>query len=149
MLSVATVRSAKGAAGYFAADNYYSPGEAETSGEWFGKGADALGLTGAVDKETFEALLKGSLPDGSQIGNPDRHRAGIDLTFSLPKSWSVLALVGCDQRIIEAYREAVFETLQWAEKNASETRLVEKGKVRTVQTGNLTAALFQQWPFQL
>ena len=132
MLSVVTVRSAKGAAGYFAADNYYSPGEAETSGEWFGKGADALGLTGAVDKETFEALLKGSLPDGSQIGNPDRHRAGIDLTFSLPKSWSLLALVGGDRRILDAYRAAVKETLGWAERNAAETRMEVKDKEKEV-----------------
>ena len=143
MLSVATVRSAKGAAGYFAADNYYSPGEAETSGEWFGKGAEALGLTGAVDKETFEALLKGSLPDGSQVGTPERHRAGIDLTFSLPKSWSLLALVGGDRRILDAYRAAVKETLGWAERNAAETRMEVKGKEKVVATGNLTVALFE------
>ena len=43
----------------------------------------------------------------------------------------------------DAYREAVIETLQWAEKNAAETRLVGNGKVRTVPTGNLTVALFQ------
>ena len=143
MLSVATVRSAKGAAGYFAADNYYSPGEAETSGEWFGKGAEALGLTGAVDKETFEALLKGSLPDGSQVGTPERHRAGIDLTFSLPKSWSLLALVGGDRRILDAYRAAVKETLGWAERNAAETRMEVKGKEKVVATGNLIVALFE------
>lgn len=143
MLSVATVRSAKGAAGYFAADNYYSPGEAETSGEWFGKGAEKLGLSGAVDKETFEALLKGSLPDGSQVGNPERHRAGIDLTFSLPKSWSLLALVGGDRRILDAYRAAVKETLGWAERNAAETRMEVKGKEKVVATGNLIVALFE------
>lgn len=143
MLSVATVRSAKGAAGYFAADNYYSPGEAETSGEWFGKGAEALGLTGAVDKETFEALLKGSLPDGSQVGTPDRHRAGIDLTFSLPKSWSLLALVGGDRRILDAYRAAVKETLAWAERNAAETRMEIKGTEKVVATGNLIVAIFE------
>lgn len=143
MLSVATVRSAKGAAGYFAADNYYSPGEAETSGEWFGKGAAALGLSGNVEKETFEALLKGSLPDGSQVGNPERHRAGIDLTFSLPKSWSLLALVGGDRRILDAYRAAVKETLGWAERNASETRMEVKGKEKVVATGNLVVALFK------
>ncbi|WP_445192778.1 MobF family relaxase [Sphingomonas sp. Tas61C01] len=143
MLSVATVRSAKGAAGYFAADNYYSPGEAETSGEWFGKGAEALGLAGNVDKETFEALLKGSLPDGSQVGTPERHRAGIDLTFSLPKSWSLLALVGGDRRILDAYRAAVKETLGWAERNAAETRMEVKGKEKVVATGNLIVALFE------
>jgi conjugative relaxase-like TrwC/TraI family protein len=143
MLSVATVRSAKGAAAYFAADNYYTAGEAETSGEWFGKGAEALGLSGTVDKEAFEALLKGSLPDGAQVGAPERHRAGIDLTFSMPKSWSLLALVGGDRRIIEAYREAVKETLAWAEKEAAETRMEVKGREKVVATGNLVGALFE------
>lgn len=143
MLSVATVRSAGGAAAYFAADNYYSAGELETSGEWFGKGAEALGLEGSVDKEAFEGLLKGELPDGSRVGTAERHRAGIDLTFSLPKSWSLLALVGGDRRIIEAYRAAVKETLAWAERNAAETRMEVKGHEKVVPTGNLVAAIFE------
>lgn len=143
MLSVANVRSASGAASYFAADNYYASADADRSGQWVGSGADALGLSGAVDATVFDKLLKGELPDGTRVGHENQHRAGTDLTFSLPKSWSVLALVGGDKRIIEAYREAVVETLQWAERNAAETRLVENGKVRTVQTGNLTVALFQ------
>lgn len=143
MLSVANVRSASGAASYFAADNYYASADADRSGQWVGSGAAALGLSGEVDAAVFDKLLKGELPDGTRVGHENQHRAGTDLTFSLPKSWSVLALVGGDKRIIEAYREAVIETLQWAEKNAAETRLVENGKVRTVQTGNLTVALFQ------
>jgi len=143
MLSVANVRSASGAASYFAADNYYASADAVRSGQWVGSGAAALGLPGEVDAAVFDKLLKGELPDGTRVGHGNKHRAGTDLTFSLPKSWSVLALVGGDKRIIEAYREAVIETLRWAEKNAAETRLVENGKVRTVQTGNLTVALFQ------
>ena len=39
-----------------------------------------------------------------------------DLTFSVPKSWSLLALVGKDERIVAAYREAVIEALQWAKR---------------------------------
>lgn len=143
MLSVATIRSAKGAAGYFAADNYYTAGEAERSGEWFGKGAAALGLAGPVDQARFEALLNGVLPNGDRVGVSGRHRAGIDLTFSLPKSWSLLALVGGDRRIIEAYAAAVRETLTWAERNAAEVRVEVRGRERIVTTGNLVAALFE------
>ena len=144
MLSVANVRSPSAAANYFAADNYYAKADADRSGQWLGKGAEALGLTGRVEAKAFDAVLRGELPDGTTIGNPGQsHRPGTDLTFSLPKSWSLLALVGKDARIIEAYREAVRETLGWAEKNAAETRLVENGQVRTVQTGNLMVALFQ------
>lgn len=124
MLSVANVRTAGGAANYFAADNYYTRADADRSGEWLGKGAAALGLKGAVDARQFEAILKGMLPDGSRVGSDNRaHRAGTDLTFSMPKSWSVLALVGGDKRILDAYAAAVRETLRWAEKNLAETRM--------------------------
>jgi len=144
MLSVANVRSPSAAASYFAADNYYARADADRSGQWIGKGADLLSLEGRVETKAFDALLRGELPDGSDVGNPGQwHRPGTDLTFSLPKSWSLLALIGKDERIVEAYREAVIETLAWAEKNAAETRLVEKGQVRTVATGNLAIGLFQ------
>ena len=144
MLSVANVRTAGGAASYFAADNYYTRADADRSGAWFGKGAEELGLTGAVDAKTFEAVLKGFLPDGSRVGSDFRaHRAGTDLTFSMPKSWSVLALVGGDKRILDAYGAAVRETLTWAEKNLAETRMEVRGSERVVRTGNLVAAVFQ------
>lgn len=144
MLSVANVRTAGGAANYFAADNYYTRADADRSGAWFGKGAEELGLSGAVDAKTFEAVLKGFLPDGGRVGSDNRvHRAGTDLTFSMPKSWSLLALVGGDTRILDAYGAAVRETLAWAEKNLAETRMDVRGKERVVATGNLVVALFQ------
>ena len=144
MLSLANVRTASGAAGYFAKDNYYTRADADRSGKWFGEGAAALGLKGTVDARTFEEVLKGNLPDGSRVGSDNRyHRAGTDLTFSLPKSWSILALVGGDSRILDAYGVAVKESLAWAEKNLAETRLQHKAKEKIVQTGNLVAALFR------
>lgn len=144
MLSVANVRTAGGAASYFAKDNYYTRADADRSGEWFGVGAKILGLEGKIEARQFEAVLKGLLPDGSQVGSEGRpHRAGTDLTFSLPKSWSVLALVGGDQRILAAYAGAVKDTLRWAEKNLAETRMEVRGRERIVATGNLVAALFQ------
>ncbi|WP_072383717.1 MobF family relaxase [Novosphingobium sp. NDB2Meth1] len=143
MLSVANVRTAGGAARYFAADNYYTRADADRSGEWLGKGADKLGLSGEVDAKTFEEILKGFLPNGTRLGTDKReHRAGTDLTFSMPKSWSLLALVGGDRRILEAYTEAVKETLTWAERNLAETRIEVRGKDKAVATGNLTVALF-------
>ena len=144
MLSVANVRSPSAAASYFASDNYYASADADRSGQWVGEGAKRLGLDGKVEAQAFDALLRGELPDGSNVGNPGQvHRPGTDLTFSVPKSWSLLALVGNDERIIAAYREAVLEALDWAEKNAAETRMVEKGKIVTQATGNLAIGLFQ------
>ncbi len=144
MLSVANVRTASGAANYFAADNYYTRADAERSGEWLGKGAETLGLRGVIEASQFEAVLKGMLPDGSRVGSDNRaHRAGTDLTFSMPKSWSILALVGGDRRILDAYGAAVRDTLAWAEKNLAETRMEVRGKERVVATRNLVIGLFQ------
>ncbi|MBC2653233.1 MobF family relaxase [Novosphingobium aerophilum] len=144
MLSVANVRSAGGAASYFAKDNYYAGADADRSGVWVGKGAERLSLSGTVEAAAFEAILRGELPGGGRIGREGAdHRAGTDLTFSLPKSWSLLALVGKDERIIAVYRSAVIETLRWAETNAAYLRIERAGKERRVQTDNLTVALFQ------
>ncbi|MGK2909117.1 MAG: relaxase domain-containing protein, partial [Sphingobium sp.] len=68
MLSVASVRSASGAANYFAKDDFkdhYSTadGSAEQS-EWGGAGAETLGLEGEVSKQAFEEILSGTLPSG-------------------------------------------------------------------------------------
>ena len=144
MLSIANVRSPSAAASYFAADNYYTGADADRSGTWVGKGAERLGLEGRVSAEQFDALLRGELPGGIQVGNAGQaHRPGTDLTFSLPKSWSLLALVGGDQRIIDAYREAVIETLRWAEKNAAQTRMGSQAGYGKVATDNLVIGLFQ------
>jgi conjugative relaxase-like TrwC/TraI family protein len=144
MLSASNVRSAGGAATYFAADNYYTKADADRSGQWIGDGAERLGLKEEVDAAAFEALLRGELPNGERVGSDKQyHRAGTDLTFSLPKSWSLLALVGGDKRIVDAYRTAVTETLQWAEKNIAETRVFSRGKIKAIGTGNLAIGLFQ------
>ncbi|HPB24012.1 MAG TPA: MobF family relaxase, partial [Novosphingobium sp.] len=112
MLSVANVRTASGAANYFAADNYYTRADAERSGQWLGKGAETLGLRGVIEASQFEAVLKGMLPDGSRVGSDNRaHRAGTDLTFSMPKSASILALVSGDRRILDAHLAAVKSTM--------------------------------------
>jgi hypothetical protein len=55
MFFVTAIRSAAGAANYFAKDNYYTQGENAELSAWGGQGAAALGLAGIVDKDTFEA----------------------------------------------------------------------------------------------
>src|SRR3546814_15561209 len=60
---LAPVRSAAGAANYFAKDDYYTvEGSSEVS-LWAGEGATDLGLSGEVTKDGFEAILNGSLPE--------------------------------------------------------------------------------------
>ena len=94
MHSIAAVRSSSGAADYFANDNYYTAEENAEAGVWAGEGARDLGLAGPVERDAFEAILNGHLPDGDKVGQVEGRRLGLDLTFSMPKSASILALVG-------------------------------------------------------
>lgn len=144
MLSVATVRSAGGAASYFAKDDYYTGEHASEMSEWGGEGALALGLSGDVGKTTFETLLNGTLPDGTVINAHEHRRAGIDLTFSMPKSASVLAYVAGDERLLAAHRTAVRQTMTWVEKTYAEARTYDHNRNGdAVRTGNLVYAMFQ------
>lgn len=110
MMSIAQVRSAGSAGNYYTdKDNYYVLG---SMGErWAGRGAEQLGLQGSVDKDVFTRLLEGRLPDGADLSRmqdgSNRHRPGYDLTFSAPKSVSMMAMLGGDKRLIDAHNQAV------------------------------------------
>lgn len=145
MLTPAVVRSASGAASYYAADNYYTDGQATDASLWVGEGAAQLGLTGEVGREPFEAVLRGELPNGSTIpaGANGKHRAGMDFTFSAPKSLSLLAYVGGDARLLAAHMASVRSTVGWIERNLAETRVAKDGAQETVRSANLVVALFQ------
>lgn len=143
MLSVAPVRSASGSANYFAKDDYYTlEGSSEIS-SWGGQGAEAIGLSGEVSKDAFEGALKGILPDGEAVAQVQNRRNGFDLTFSMPKSASVMAYVAGDKRVLDANMAAVRQTMAWVEKNLAEGRRDVEGRKVPVQTGNLVYALFQ------
>lgn len=144
MLSHSKVGSASGAAGYFASDNYYTAERSSEHSEWGGEGASRLGLEGPVDKAAFENILNSQLPDGSVVNGSETRQLGVDLTFSMPKSASILAYVSGDERILAANLAAVKETMTWAEKNVAEGRSYERIKNgEAVRTGNLAYALFQ------
>ncbi|MFP1498106.1 relaxase domain-containing protein [Escherichia coli] len=65
------------------------------------QGGRATGLQGSVDKDVFTRLLEGKLPDGADLSRmqdgSNRHRPGYDLTFSAPKSVSMMAMPGGDK----------------------------------------------------
>ena len=99
--------------------------------------------TGKVDAGTFENILNGKLPDRSQVGEPGKRALGMDLTFSMPKSASLLSLVGGDTRITQAHMGAVKTAMRWVEANLAEGRQKIDGRAVPVRTGNLVYALFQ------
>lgn len=143
MLSIASVRSAGGAANYFAKDNYYTQEESSEASSWAGEGSTDLGLSGDVGKDSFENILNGELRDGEKVGQVENRRPGLDMTFSMPKSASLMAYIGGDKRILAAHMSAVKATMSWVEKNLAEGRKEIDGRRVPVRTGNLVYALFQ------
>ncbi len=142
MLSIAILKNSAAASSYYAeSDNYYA--QDRSPSEWQGTGAERLGLNGEVDAATFTQLLDGQMPDGQQIHNAaDGRRAGIDLTFSAPKSVSMQALIAGDKRLLDAHDKAVARTLEYAESLAS-YRVTEDYQTRIEKSENLVVANFR------
>jgi conjugative relaxase-like TrwC/TraI family protein len=129
MLTISKALSAGQARTYHAREfvsekqNYWSR-DAQVHSEWQGRLAQEWGLRGSVGAEEFARLSEGQHPaSGAQLikHQPARtyeneygkeitsveHRAGWDATFSAPKSVSLTALVGGDERVRVAHRESV------------------------------------------
>ncbi|WP_285131576.1 conjugative transfer relaxase/helicase TraI [Leclercia adecarboxylata] len=144
MMSVAPVASAGSAAGYYSnSDNYYFLGNLQSL--WLGDGAKELGLEGNVRGEDLTAVLEGRLPDGSRLGREINgnhvHRPGHDLTFSAPKSVSILGLIGGDKEMVEAHNHAVRVAAGYVEKLIS-ARNTKDGVTSIIHTGKMVAAAF-------
>lgn len=144
MMSVAPVASAGSAAGYYSnSDNYYFLGNLQSL--WLGEGAKALGLEGSVRGDALTGVLEGRLPDGSRLGKEINgnhvHRPGHDLTFSAPKSVSILGLIGGDKEMVDAHNHAVQVAAGYVEKLIS-ARSTTDGVTSIVHTGKMVAAAF-------
>ena len=116
VVSVSSVAAGQAGHYYSEKDNYYS----KERGRWQGRGAEIAGLSGEVSKEGLDKLLSGITPDGQQIqngGQNHEHRAAIDLTFSAPKSVSILSEVLDIGEVREAHEKAVSSTLEYVEQN--------------------------------
>ena len=137
-------------------ENYYSEGD-RIRGEWHGKLAEKWGLRGGVQEEQFQRLSDGQHPaSGEQLVRHQtareyvdergktvkamEHRAGWDATFSAPKSVSLTALVGGDERVQEAHRSSVGVALDEMERYV-QARL--GGNLPPETTGNWVAAKFE------
>jgi conjugative relaxase-like TrwC/TraI family protein len=137
---------------YAAASNSYFTQGGTLRGEWHGELAGALNLTGAVTAGAFDRLAEGQHPaTGEQLvrhrdtirtqaGEEVGHRAGWDLTFNAPKTASLTALVGEDERVREAHRNAVHAALGATEKYV-QARIGGNNPAET--TGKWIAAAFE------
>lgn len=147
MLSSSTIKNVGQASHYFSEqDNYYSREEGLQQSEWWGKGAQKMNLADGVDGMQFSDLLQGKLPNGEILGKmvdgQIKHRPGWDLTFSAPKSVSIMALVGGDARLMTAHREAVGIALSHIEQSCGQARIKLNGQMAYQNTGNIIGALY-------
>jgi conjugative relaxase-like TrwC/TraI family protein len=136
--------------------NYWSRDQQGHS-EWQGKLAGQWKLAGAVESEHFARLSEGQHPHtqdqlvrhqvsrtyegkfGKEVTSAE-HRAGWDATFSAPKSVSLTALVGGDERVREAHRESVRTALRELERY-TQARI---GNVHAPETtGKFVTATFE------
>src|SRR5215472_10747360 len=162
MLTISKPLSAGQAAAYHASEftsaeqNYYTQGN-QIRGEWQGKLAAEWGLNGDVRAESFsrlaavqhpetaEQLVRYQQPreyvnDTGETVKTMEHRAGWDATFSAPKSVSLTALVGGDERVREAHRASVRVAVDEIEKYA-QARI--GGNTPAETTGKWAAAKFE------
>ena len=162
MLTISKPLSASQARTYHAREfaaqeqNYWSRDQQGHS-EWQGRLAEQWKLTGEVEAEHFARLSEGQHPYteeqlvrhqvsrtyegkvGKEVTSAE-HRAAWDATFSAPKSVSLTALVGGDERMREAHRESVRVALRELEQY-TQARI---GNVHAPETtGKFVAATFE------
>jgi len=126
-------------------EDYYV-GDGEADGEWIGTGSGLLGLQGNVNGDQLATLLEGQAPGtGAKLrraAGPDAVTA-FDLTFSAPKSVSVLYAIGDDntsQQVREGHDAAVRSALEHLEQEACWVRRGRAGVQRLAADGFVVAA---------
>lgn len=162
MLTISKPLSAGQAKDYYQAEytntqeSYYTEDE-NVKGKWFGNQANAWGLVGEVEQQPFERLCEGQDPHTGlqlvrhvpakeyenaygEIVETSEHRAGWDATFSAPKSVSLAALVGGDERIRQAHDKSVDAALRELEQYV-QARIGGNNPAET--TGKMIAAKFE------
>src|SRR4051794_2067114 len=127
-------------------EDYYLGGP-EAVGTWIGDGVRALGLDGEVDGVRLDRVLAGEHPaNGAPLGRVVAGRVpGFDLTFSAPKSVSVLFGIGDDElrhAIRDAHDAAVEEALGYVGREAAMTRR-GRGGAHVIAGRGLVAAAFR------
>jgi conjugative relaxase-like TrwC/TraI family protein len=137
-------------------NNYYNEA-GDVKGRWSGRLADEWELKGEVTSEQYKRLVAGQDPRtgeqlihavtardtvnayGEQVTTAE-HRAGWDATISAPKSVSLAALVGDDERVRDAHRESVDEALKGFEEYLHARG---GGDKPSITTGKMIAAQFE------
>ncbi|MFZ6006883.1 MAG: MobF family relaxase [Nitrospirota bacterium] len=153
MLSVSKPQSGDQAKRYYyEKDPLFNP-DVLSAGRWEGKTAEALGLSGRIEKTDWEAVLDGKDPRTGNVLVSEKfsskegekvHRAGVDLTINAPKSVSIAALVGKgDQKIIDAFLESGRRFREIVEQRYLLSRQSVDGEYKAIKTGSALWAVYE------
>lgn len=123
MLRINSLKNAEKAVAYYDAalahGDYYISGE-KTSGYWYGKLVEKLGISGEVSREQFKSLTRNRHPvTGQKLKPRDKANAriGYDFTFNACKSASLIHAITKDKAILQAHHSAVQFAMREVEKN--------------------------------
>jgi conjugative relaxase-like TrwC/TraI family protein len=100
---------------------------------------------GRVGRADFELLMQGVHPEWGlrvKAGPRGKHRAGLDLCFSAPKSLSLLVALGREE-LRQAHRQAVRDALDYIERHYVRYRLVRNGRVTYQKSCEALFAIFE------
>jgi len=115
-------------------------------GRWAGGAAAGLGLEGALGAAEFHRLLQGRHPrTGRPIGSGRTTVAAFDLTFSAPKSVSVVFALGgeaASRCVVAAHIEAVEGALSYLERYAVTAARREGAERFVIPTTGMVAGRF-------
>lgn len=147
--SISARGSAKAALAYYdhlRSDDYYTR-DGEPPGRWAGRGAERLSLEGPVTKTEFEAALDGRDPKTDEQlvqrgGRSCSHDAGWDMTFSAPKSVSMLWALSepaARREIEKAHQASVASAGNFLENEAAWCRRGKGGVIKEPTAGLLIA----------
>ena len=143
MLRINIIPNSDSAKAYYRSSDYHLAG-LETPAYWHGKAAEKLGLSGVVQWDDFERMAENRHPEtGKQLTakHIENRRVGYDFTFSVPKSVSLAYALGGDDRITDAFRGAVRDTMAEIEREM-ETRVRKNYQFANRTTGNIVWADF-------
>jgi conjugative relaxase-like TrwC/TraI family protein len=154
VISISNFQTYKQAKSYYQKENYYQKNS--EAGYFHGKGFDFLNLSSLknseLKKENYEKLLQGINPATNEKLNKADKRAGFDVTFSAPKSLSIviefLEATGHEnlaKKLRDMHEQAVQKTMQEIENKYAYTRIRDKntGEIKKVKANGLLYTSFQ------
>jgi conjugative relaxase-like TrwC/TraI family protein len=141
-------RRVNGADGVSSGVEDYYLGGGEAPGVWIGAGAAALGLRGTVGPSELRSVLANLDPRSGVELRRWGNVPGFDVTFSAPKSVSLLFGIGDDRlrrTVRDAHDAAVAEAFGYLERAAALARRgsASRGTLEVVAGRGLVAAAFR------